>query len=391
MRVSAGDVSDGAVVEPVELLTYLRARDWRHVTEYKSGGSLVAALFAHADDDGQVHVPLLAELPDYSRLVAEVVNTVARIERRAAHEVLADLRVSKADVVRVRTPRASGGALPIGFGATLFAATRDLVTAAALGSVAPRAVYTGRRPKRVSEFLDQVMLGQTEPGSFVVRVLVPLPTTIGQTLTTPADAAVEISRPFNRQVTEFLVNAVTRAKEAATVAMSQNSLNPFRAHVKDGVSSELCKALGAMQQEDNKSIEINVAWALQLPRPATPRIELSKPTLEVLGYAAKFLAETEIRHDFELLGYVETMEGEAIGRTEGTVTLTGMIDENLRKVRLTLEEPLYGLAVKAHADERLISVVGELRREGRRYRLDNPRAFAVLEAESDGLGGGQDE
>jgi hypothetical protein len=98
--------------------------------------------------------------------------------------------------------------------------------------------------------------------------------------------------------------------------------------------------------------------------------------------AATFLADQEPRLGVEIEGVVvalDTAVPAGHDRREGNLTIGAIVDGNVRRIRVGLPEPIYSRAVEAHRDERRVAVTGNLIREGRHYRLVEPRSFVLLD------------
>jgi hypothetical protein len=66
------------------------------------------------------------------------------------------------------------------------------------------------------------------------------------------------------------------------------------------------------------------------------------------------------------------------GDLEGDVVLQVQTDDQLLKVRVTLDPNTYRDAGVAHFEQRYVSVRGQLHRGRRTHLLGNPREFTVL-------------
>lgn len=382
MKISPQDISESHPMPALDVVEYLLSTGWTKVQIYSENGTDRAAVWEAPGRDIEIYLPLRSQARDYNQLLANAINQVARVEGRLAQQVLADLRVTRADVVRVRIGKTAGSQLPLADGPRLFAATADLMVAAASAAVEPRSAYSGRRPGQVQEFSRRAVFGQTEEGSFVVRVVVPLPPHLPGRQTSLSFASTEptlLERPFHRQVTETLLSAVQSANQAATRAMLDQSLDPFRESVRYGVSADLCKALASMSSHEFLTeLEISVTWSRIWPARMDRRvIGFSHEVLDVLGQAASFLHEVEPREDFELVGFVTHLHKEP-GQESGEVVIMGMVDDRLRKVKVHLEANDYSIAVQAHDREEALALLGNLRKEGRQYRLEHPHRLRVL-------------
>ncbi|MCB9712727.1 MAG: hypothetical protein H6712_02650 [Myxococcales bacterium] len=381
MRLTPADVQ-AAPVAASELLAYLRSTGWRRLEDQERLDLRVATLMVHDARGAEVQVPLLPEAKDYPRRVAELVNIAAEVEGRSPHHLLAAIRVVQFDVVRVRRTGRDDDTLPVGDGAALFALANGVFVASSLAVVEPRATYSGRRPAKVTEFMETVRLGQTEQGSFVVRLLVPLPSSVGQSQTRLSFVQEHVPPPpFPRQVTRQLIRSVQRAKAAVTAAIAEDSLDPFRGEVRNGVSAELCKALNAIEDVNPlHGVEIGIAWGAAWPMERPHPVAFTSDALQILGQAAEFLAAKETLEDFWLEGYITKLErDDPAGEIEGDVTIATTLGGQLRRVRVTLQPADYSAAADAHRVGQRVRVKGDLGKEGRRFRLVRPVQFSVVE------------
>ena len=71
------------------------------------------------------------------------------------------------------------------------------------------------------------------------------------------------------------------------------------------------------------------------------------------------------------------------GSPFGLVTVLAQVEDRTRKVSIALFDPDYQTAVLAHHEHRYVSVVGTVTREGRTYRLENPRGFSFASDDDD--------
>lgn len=379
MNISPGDVRRGNAVEPRALVGYLRANQWQRLHEHKRRDLPVALVMGR--EEAEVKVPLLADARDYAWLVAQLINALSQIEERPAHHILSDLRQFRTDIVRLRRLGREDAMLPLADGAELFSVAYNLLAAASLAaSNEPRPSYGGRRPTAVVDFLREALLGQTEPGSFVVRVLVPLPPPIIGTQTSlkfpnlPPPPA-----PFNRRVTQTLQEALSHTYRAVVNSTINDTLEPFENAISHGVSAELCKALAPVEHsQTDGGIEISVSWGLSAPLPRMVPVVFQRDDLSILRQAAEYLAETQTQEDFELEGYI-TKLARAEGAIEGDITVAANVDTQVRKVLVRLPLDQYQVAANAHNADQKVRIRGNLDKEGRQYRLSNPRPLTVID------------
>lgn len=89
------------------------------------------------------------------------------------------------------------------------------------------------------------------------------------------------------------------------------------------------------------------------------------------------LQAATVGEDFEVRGYVIRLDRPE-GQVGGTVTVSAPVEGKSHKILMGLSEAQYENAVRAHAQEAMISCTGELWRHGRSFTLESPRDFRML-------------
>ena len=377
MKVDLRDRDALYAVRPSDVAAYLRSRGWQE--QEHPGGALTWAEFTL--HDFEIALPLSSDLRDFPLRIAEALQTLELAENRDQLQILADLSTTAADVVRVQVlgQEAVDGTLPLDRALEVVTSTHDMMLAAACAAVDPKLFYASRKPTRATEYMRQVRMGQTERGSFVVTVLSRLPPEI------PADQAqlLGIEEPFQRRVTDKLSEAMTAATNAAAHAIATGNLNDFEAAVPRGVSANLCDALSGLGTFEGtaRNVAVNVSWAKARPTPPNrqDRFVMTPDVGPVFHEAAVLLKTKAPREEFEVRGQVFRLMRDPPNATEGEITVAGSIDGVPRNIWIVLTGADYGLAIQAHDHRSFLSAVGNLKKDGRSYRLHNARDVRIVD------------
>jgi len=363
---------------PADVVAYLRANGWRDA----GGTPGVASVWRHPDSGGEVFVPLDPSYADFTERLADVVKTAAAADhRRDEPAVLEDMQTAGVDVVRVRVRQsdaADGTVALVDRAVPLYAGVPDLMAAAACAANDPRSRYGTSRPVPVNEFVRRLRLGQSERGSYVLKVLSPVEPRLGT-----ADALFEADEPFARRAVLALGRAVRAARAAADEAAVTSRFDPFERAVADGVSANLCEALVKIGGGAGRDGEMAFSWTWAATRPAdasAPR-EASIPAdrLPLLAEAARQFRASAPQEAVEVRGLVVRLQKETSdGPPAGPVTVHGLVDGVLRKVVVTLPETEHRAATDAYNRSATVVCTGDLVRNGSLYTLQNPRGFAIL-------------
>jgi hypothetical protein len=359
-------------LSPSHVGGYLRTHGWMDDGAYGAFGRMF-----HREIDSykyQVVLPTRASIADFSRRMAELVESLADAESRPARSVLFDLTLTPFDVIRVRSKGADDyGSVRIADGVQLHEEARNLLVSAARAAIAeiPKKAYRGRRPDKVNEYLDRVRLGQTEKSSFSITILSPYsfdPT--GEPLLLGDDA-------FGRRVTLKFAKALA-ATETALAEATGGAIAAFERRIGAGVSAELCLALGRLADSDFGT-EVSVTWSPARPISDPVRLSLTRQDGAVLQEVAREFAREEPERDAIIEGII-TQIAEEPHTFDGSATMEAAIEGRLRRVHIVgFGTDDRELLIAAFRKRKRIQVDGNLALEGRRLKLAQPRGLVVLD------------
>lgn len=365
-----------AGTEPAGIAAYLRASGWREVGTYGR-----TEIWTRTVDgvEAEVLVPPNAELRDYATRLAELVSTLSTVEQRPVAEILQDLRSPMLDVQYIRTmPDGPSGSIPLHEGYLAIKGVHDLLLAAATSAVLPErpTVLPSQKPSQARGFLDQVRLGQTSRGSYVLRVETPLP-------------VPDIEPPVSsREVLLHLYQATSAAHDAAARSSRNGDPTPFVERVGEGVSANLCEALADIGGQRRSAFDIRFAWAPASPvQLATPTVRFDQPVIAALKTGAKFLRELPLTETATVIGRVVNLHRTPMDRL-GRVQVEGMVhfegtgqtggQRHEGRVTMRLASQDYDLAVSAHGNGHPLRVVGELRHTGRQFEISRVSSVEIV-------------
>ena len=368
------DFNAFAVVAPRALHAYLVAQGWHRVEPYGNTGDVYGLEGARRE----LLVPASSGFADYQLRISQILEILSLVEERDSRAILRDLSLADYDLVRVRLPEAGAdGSLPIDSGVTLFQESRNLLLASACSASRPQRAFRAGRNQQASNYLHTVRLGQTEQGSFVVNLLSPVPPNLaGQ----PNSYAELASEPFPRKVTRKLVSGLKSASEAVDSVNRGSDIQAFEQKVPQGVSANLCDALAnLLNYENSEHLDISVSWSLtRKPPEDRAQVRFNTPDASILREASRILKDRQERPDERVAGYVTSLTREQLEH-RGRATIKAVIDEVMSSVRVDFRPHDYSRITLAHDERRVVSLEGDLRREGQRWVLENPRDLEVLE------------
>lgn len=374
MRATIRDIETLRSVRPLEVVAYLRAHQWQQA-EILEGGAIWTK--EAGGEFSEILLPLEVTLRDFPNRIAEVLATLEKVEGRSQLDIVEDLIITSADVVRPRLLGANHvGDISLEQGRIIYEQARNLMLAAACAAVEKRALYARRKPEQAMSFLDHARFGLPQRGSYVLTIISPVSPRIAMGNLDEGGVAPE---PFERKTMRTLAEAIQALGVASRAVAATGELEPMRQAVQRGVSANLCEAIiGLHEGSGEQGIEFGFSWAPLRGSPAdVPRSTSITPDfITIIKETSRLFRETEPINEIEVSGVVNRLEHQAEGH--GRVTIVGSIDGTQRSIVVELSGIDHSLAVRSYDERVQISIVGELTREGRSWVLRNPREIELL-------------
>jgi len=364
-------------LRPLAVRLYAESRGWVSVP-------LEARfwLVRHPDHElRQLQIPMDADDVGFVDAMLDVVARLARVEERSPESVLNDLQSPDADILRVRVASrgSEGGQLSLAADVDLREGARRALLAAACSVVNPVRYHPRLSRSEADALLSACRAGQTERGSYVVKIICPL-------------HAVDLpdqTLPFTRQVTTYLMRSTARLVDN----IEQDRLEQY---TDDGgndsdapLSANLCDALLRMQPEnDEGQIELSTSWAADrriIPptsAQAPSRVSIKAEYFAEIEQVAKLLRpSTSESGEQQLIGTVEQLSGAVgtDGRRAGEVLLTLLKDNEQLRARASLDAAQYEVALAAHErGDAYVVLRGVLHRSPRVSRVERVRTLELF-------------
>ena len=194
------------------LAAYAKKNNWRFLSEGEEG-----QLFFKELNGGKYFLPIpFKSSTDLLSYHSQIIR-LAQSENRSEKSVIFDLQNYNRDVVRLRGASEiwNENSIPLKSGAGLLSTAYKMLRAIATTSRSPKS-YIGSGFSKIGEdLISSIILGQTEPGSYVLPVIVPL--------TRSEDLVNHIEGPGTAQLIEFAPVAPER-KVTTSLAHALNAI-----------------------------------------------------------------------------------------------------------------------------------------------------------------------
>jgi len=364
-----------ASINPDDVHAYLTRHGWGKIgTSYNKAMDV----YAHTTDENEiVHVPTSPHYVDYALRIQELAQAVGYVEDRPRSAILRDLSSAGMDRVQVRLPQAfEDHSIPLHKGKILLVEAVKLLTAAAHAVSLPK--------QRATQCVQAVRLGQTEPGSFVVNLLVPiLPSPTEQ------EPLIELEPP-TRLMTQKLATGLQASREAMGLVSHEDKIAAFKEGISRGVTANLCQSVATLIETGN-GLDVSVRWALTQKVPDGQEGERFKATFSpddtvILNEAATVLKGKQKNHPHghehikDIKGYIAKLDRDE-DQPDGRVTIKTSIQGKSCSVMTTFSESDYSRVTEAHDKRQTVSLEGDLHREGQQLYLEDPRKLVVNDDE----------
>lgn len=384
MKASVRDFDALTAMKPLEVASYLRVRGWRREMEIDGKASIWLSPPEDGRGEADITLPLQRDLGDFALRMGDVLRTLAEVEQRSELEILDDVQMTTSnDLIRIRAPSrdADSGSLPLDLAVAFVERSRDMVLAAACAAITKRSYFATRKPTRAMDYLSRVRMGQTEQGSYILKILSPVPPALAPEGELPLE--LEPPEPYERQVTRTLAEGLVAMERAASHAASSGGMGAFDQAVGQGVSANLCEAVAGLSAvSPGQGLDVHIAWSRTRPAALSmpSRIFFGSDSIPLIQEAARHFKDTASVEDIEVQGFV-TRLARAPQDVPGEITLEGLVDGELRRIAVQLAGEVYSKAIQAHEQRQRVACAGDLVKERGGFRLQNPRHFKILVGE----------
>lgn len=359
-----------------QLQAYLQSKKW-----FEDGHIRNVATIWHqqGDDDAEIVLPS-AFVKDFRQRISDAIFALAAFERREVGDVISEVKRLFSNIVTVRVIHADTkeGTIPINDGILLISRAKDLLAAAAQAVYAKRKHFTGPAPQDARCYLDSLLLGQTEIGSYVVNVIAPNQANLAIDVANSNNETAE-ALPLSQAITLNLVSGLQAIERARVVYDSSGDLKAFDEAVLSGVSANLCDALlGFSGEKRNRTFEITVTVACgPMFNVEAKKFGFDGQLVGVLERVSGYYKDDYILPNMTLTGYITKLvrPKEEIA---GTITIDSILGDVERKVKVSLAGDDYHLAVIAHDQGQLVRIHGDVHIRPRVAELLSPKGFGVV-------------
>jgi hypothetical protein len=364
---------------PSAVSQYLATQQWELEARHGDVREIWRLPGLYGRPQARIMLPLATDYVDFHQRFSDTLRSLGHLHGWDAEELQERIESIRADLFVVRLDQAMTDAtISIRQAEQTVAAIYRMLQAAATTTADPDHSHRGRRPARVTEFLEEdVRLGHTKRGSFVFTVVTRLGSPPGSP-GSPGPTSLPLPRtdaagpaPFQRRVMETLA----RGLESTRALAAEEDPRPLESPAEFGLSATLVEALEDVSQTDGLwAVDLSFQWAAAAEPPAVGRkpIVLDRAIMSALPRVRERLIRREKPlHRETLIGLVKSLtreDSDADGET-GSIVLIAEAAGRTRNVQVPLTPEDHEWAIVAYRNKWPFTVTGDLVFARRAWRL----------------------
>lgn len=335
-------------------------------------------------EEYEIALPLSREFKDYDRSLARGLSTLAISENRQFNQVLSDLLLDPADIIRFKVSNREtlSGTILFVEGFKLLESAKKVLIATACDIIRPERYHKRLSFKAAQHFIEQCRIGLTEKGSFIAQVMCPfIEDMAGENFNQLTIFEKEkFPDSFTRSVTSKLMNSLKKIK----TSIDKDEMNKIVDEENEIISVNFLESLLELLNESiyDSEMEVSATWSpvasgeLQ----GTQTIKFTDDYLPAIESMANKMRPPDEEKEAVFIGKVSQLKAEPDpgNRTEGEIMLNFMGDgEKVIRAKVILSTEDYGNASIAHKEGKNVLIKGILKTSGRTKIIEQPK-FSVI-------------
>lgn len=320
-------------------------------------------------------IPKKENLNDYEKRVKDLVFALAIIKEKNFDEVFEEILNFGYDLMsfHFESDKIKEGFIPLDYASDAMKKIVEIIKFEACSEINPKSQY--KQPyKEARKLVENCELAQTEPGSFIINVRVPLDKTYLKTEETDE----EYINGLGRRTIKRLIEGINEAKEIQITDDEE-----FKKGYNEKLNKNVCDALSEILISNKDKIKLQISTKIN-PQEGSEDFKINVVSIDSeksfnkfnrMAYLLKEIPEDEVA---TIEGKITEMKRQEED-TKEEKRLIKIYSEKLRRnIYSWLEDENYRLACDAHKDKKIIKISGMLtQKESGKWFLDSPSAVVI--------------
>lgn len=320
-----------------------------------------------------LRVPKNDSLSDYMQAINQVIKTLADTEQRTTKEILTSLNNQDTISIRVISNDVKNGTIPLNDGTLLFQSAESMIKSAASKIFSSIKKGTSKR-QQIKEFMDSVLLGQTQVGSYAINIITPKTTHD----TNQQDIAPV---PTGKMINDTLYQALSSLKSSVETYKREDNILEFARASANGADARICHAIIQMSGTNKeRDVEIKLIGEDPIQLKSDRSIYFSAQDIEPVEKAYNYLTGRDfVIKGGHYIGQIVALKKEPDSNS-GKVTINTFVQEKPKKVSFILYGKDYEQAIDAHklSHETYVQCVGDIHCTKTSAELSNVTSFSLI-------------
>lgn len=344
-----------------KIRSYLKNRRW--TKEVSAGSRFEIWSIGEGKERFEILLPLIASASDYSRRVENLISDLSGYLNKSTPALKQEILYEFEDRIyfRIDGDAVRNGKLPLTNTINMYQQIKKMVISSACSTIQRRSYHATSRPQDALDMAKNLQTTIPERGSYVIPLVNELPNLEEENEEPALPIDVETDRVlFPRRALTTLHVALGWISSMISEYESSDTKNLTEA-VLDGLSSETCSAVSEILGTDGiSSFYIDFGWASakRIPRSGNHFSFSSDQRLAVAQIAEDLRGQDEISKRV-FYGTVTKLERPVV-KDEGNVTVSAIIDNVPRSVKMRLGDSAYRIALEANKERARVRVSGEI-------------------------------
>ncbi|MDD5181831.1 MAG: hypothetical protein PHC66_01515 [Candidatus Nanoarchaeia archaeon] len=327
-----------------------------------------------AEENLEMIIPNTEDILDYNSRIKDIIQSLSVIDNKEFESLYEEIANIGYDLMKIRfdATKTEEGTIPLGDFVGAINNVKTMIMYGACSEIQTKSQY--RKPFDDAKFLvDNCEFAQTEFGSFVISIRVPL----GKTYLVPIDEDNEYLKDLGRKTIARLIEGINEVEQ-----VSIEDEEAFREGYDKKLNKNVCEAIShILQNEEGFNVEITAKWDNTLPLetelPNHSRIE-ARSLYQKFNKIASYLKKIHEPEEITITGNIKKLETQDKDLQTEKKLITIDVPSLKRKVYLYITEQEHISACNAYRDKARVQVTGTLNKKTQHWCLDNPSNLRIL-------------
>jgi hypothetical protein len=327
----------------IQFSSFIETLGWFKDSEYNDLFS-IWHVSKDESDENELTLPKIREVKNIDSTLADVLDNLACYYKKNTTDVIDQYNLTFTDKLKfqIKSNLTKDGLIPLSEGIKLIENSKELIVSSMMAARKKKKNYIGQRPDFINDIIERVDLGQTEEGSYIINLFIPNRVYSDEEFPLLGDDS------FSRKSVKTIESAANTILAKIEEYEITNDMTIFDNAVESGVSSNFCYAISEMCGEGKSDLRIIIQKNNGLKNDYdSSEIVIPKEKSPIIKLIGDYYRKDLIEEDFLLKGIVTKLHQEP-GQVGGEISLTAIIEDKLKRIKMMLNEVNYLTALEAH-------------------------------------------